>query len=1596
MIAFNTVLIAIEDPLSSDYSSFRSKFDIFFLAFYSAEFLLKVSAFGLIATKSSYFRDLWNLLDFVVVLTSWIDYSNAENLNLQVLRTFRILRTFKSISSLKGLRLIFIALLTSVKPLLAAFALFSLVISIFAIAGMQLWSGLLLKRCMDIETGFIYFGKVCGSYECGIEEKCVQSLENPNRGITNFDNFLSSSLVVYQCITLEGWIQIMYLTQDAFGALSLLYFLPLVFIGALIFLNLFMAIIKSTYSKAIIRVELNQQEDEIFRSLETQFLVNHFSDPTDSGANDISEIQFTVLPSKSRVANSVNDQSIPSFTLKYPLKSFKDMKSTLPNNKSFYQDQEHNEALKKLTLKHISCLFQRMNSTIRINKEVLRRINKGEKFESTSIMIKEFTMNIESATEVIPGYVQGSSHYLYKKHQDYSFTYIKPTDINEDLLKVWKNGKNQGLDEIEDNWSDFLKFQRLAERFDEVGAFSSIYFPTKSFCEQINQIESITKTVKGVWSGQDVQPYTNLLTIESLNNMKFRIWSKGILGHIQKLRHPFILIIDSKIYQIFILLSVITNTLVLSIDHYGISTESQDALTQINVIFTFIFVFEMSAKLLAYPPSKYFRDIMNYFDLSVVVLSLIEVYLLSNSAKSAISAFRAARIFRVFRMLRILRIAKIFRYVKSLAHLVKVIGISFSRYMYLGLLLLILLIIYSLIGMQIFAGKFETSRIMRSNFDNFHTSFVSTFQILSVENWQSILYLAMSSDVGYASCIFIISWIILGNYIILNLFLAILLESFSNSEVEEMVRLEKEKMFKGHSERMKRKVEEKMKLIEDLNSDSECEHSITKTNTVKINVMSSSGKSFLVFGLGNKLRQVCIKVSFSAYFEYFILVIICISSVKLAFDTYLDNESQLIKASDIIDYVFSAIFMLEFCIKTIGRGFISGEGSYLKDKWNYIDFVVVISSILDLAISTVSFSQIKVTRLLRTLRPFRYINYNNSMKVVVVALLQSIVAIFNVVFIQGIVLLMFAILGVSLLAGKLYNCSDDVSDSMANCVNSGYKWQPIWPNYDNVLNTLTTLIILSSEEGWPDIMNLAIDAKDIEKSLGYNENPMIAYFFIVFITISSFLFMNLFIGVVYEKFNEAKIHEQSLAASFLSKDQMIWVDMQKLILKTRAVKLTDTRPSLFLNKLSYKIYKNIIFQVFITLIIALNMLMMTFQYYGASKSLFFAIETLNLIFTSIFLLECVLKILALGSKGYFSSYSNIFDFCVVILSIIDIILTYVFGSVLLLLRRGPQMIRIIRVFRVSKFIRLFKSMQSLRNLIDIIAYSLPSIINVLTLLILIFFIYSIIGVNLFSSVNSGRIIDSDTNFENFGKAMLILFRCSTGEDWYNIMFDCGKAVNMLLAQVYFLSFITLVVFVMLNLFAMVIIHHYEDFERNNGNFKQIFMREVKKIRSIWNTYAKKSKGVRVHIDELISLVKELGEFSFSLDDTNEKVLRFLRAIDLTADEKGFVYYHQFLFALLRRKYLRRGLKMHLWKVVKNEERKTKAKIRKIVMNEKKIFEKEKEKEKELSYMERSTVSSYVRGRGHLRKVFEAWSKYVKKRAWSKEDSLDSIILSGKR
>ena len=325
-------------------------------------------------------------------------------------------------------------------------------------------------------------------------------------------------------------------------------------------------------------------------------------------------------------------------------------------------------------------------------------------------------------------------------------------------------------------------------------------------------------------------------------------------------------------------------------------------------------------------------------------------------------------------------------------------------------------------------------------------------------------------------------------------------------------------------------------------------------------------------------------------------------------------------------------------------------------------------------------------------------------------------------------------------------------------------------NFDNVFNAMLSLFILSTQENWPTIMYTIVDAND--SSVGPVEGNMRIFgyaYSIVFLFVGSYFLINLFIGVIFLEFTEAQKRE-SQARKFLSAGQQRWIIMQRLTFMTQP-DVSNVEPKQNWMKKFFRIINHTYFEIFIMIVIILNIVLMALVVEGSSDQYNAVLKNINLAFSSIFMAELVLKHLGLGFKRYWSSGWNRFDGFVVAASIVDILLDSLQQSSVSFLRVGPQLARVFRVLRVTRLFKLVKQFQGLQKIINTLIFSLPSLLNVGALLFLVYFIYAVLAYFLFKDIATGNLVDDRVHFRDFGTGILTLFRCSTGESWYVIMFD---------------------------------------------------------------------------------------------------------------------------------------------------------------------------------------------------------------------------------
>lgn len=257
----------------------------------------------------------------------------------------------------------------------------------------------------------------------------------------------------------------------------------------------------------------------------------------------------------------------------------------------------------------------------------------------------------------------------------------------------------------------------------------------------------------------------------------------------------FFYIVSSPLFNGFITLIIVWNTIVLAMSKYPEwDAGTTNTLQSFNLVFNIIFTVEMVAKLVGLGVRSYAKDPMNLFDAAIVIISLVEMILASLAGSDGgggpFSALRAFRLFRIF---------KVFRS-GDLRMLLESILLTVADIKDYTILLALFIYVCALMGMSFFAGsvKFdedgnvdhENGEPPRYNFDATANALVTVFEIIIGENWNAAMYDHMRS-VGHASSIYFVALVVGGNVIMLNLFLAILLGNFDRARASG----EKKKIF---------------------------------------------------------------------------------------------------------------------------------------------------------------------------------------------------------------------------------------------------------------------------------------------------------------------------------------------------------------------------------------------------------------------------------------------------------------------------------------------------------------------------------------------------------------------------------------------------------------------------------------------------------------------------------------------------------------------------------------------------------------------------------------------------------------------------------
>ncbi|CAH8493715.1 unnamed protein product [Heterobilharzia americana] len=1059
-ILANCIVLAMEMHLpSNDKTTLSEKLEqteTYFLIIFCVEALLKIVALGFLFHRKAYLRNIWNIMDFIVVVTGLLAYI-LPNLNQPAVRALRVLRPLKLVTGFESLQIVLKSIIRAMAPLLQISLLVLFAIIIFAIIGLEFYSGGFHMTCFDLynpdhlplslpnrptlapcslsNSSAIGTGAVPqGAFVCPLNYVCKGYWEGPNYGITSFDNIGYAMLTVFQCITMEGWTEIMYSTNDAFGdRFNYLYFVPLIILGSFFMLNLVLGVLSGEFAKERERVEKRRAFLKLRRQQQTEKEFNGYMD----------------------------------------------------------------------------------------------WIQKAEE-----VILAEDTTTAEERMRIITARRRAAKQRLKQAGKDASFN--------------------------ESNFED-----------------SELFAESKAHSSYGDLLRRRKERCQGCWRRE------------------------------KRIRYAIRRMVKSQPFYWAVIILVFLNTVCGAIEHHGQPAWLSTFLYYAEFVFLGLFIIEMLLKVYGLNIRIYSESSFNIFDCVVIIGSLFEIIwgFFHPDASFGISVLRALRLLRIF---------KVTRYWASLRNLVLSLLNSMRSIISLLFLLFLFILIFALLGMQLFGGDFNFDEGRPTqHFDTFVKALLTVFQILTGEDWNTIMYNGIRAQGGVTGggaiySVYFVLVMVFGNYTLLNVFLAIAVDNLANAQElteaeEEQAKLQEEIHLAEEATEMRSNVEmnnngnvrntqtagnfvntyHKSSIHDtDHTSDAKPDNltgmnqnrtgaqmdnfmfthmgnlnftSIESDDTAKLQSSQIHGKpvlpysSMFIFAPTNAIRRFCHFVVNLRYFDLFIMIVICASSIALAAEDPISEQSKRNTILEHFDYAFTGVFTIELILKVIDLGVVLHPDAIVV-FFALVAFVVRSATSLGrigTSTSAKNLNTIKSLRVLRVLRPLKTINRVPKLKFIKKCF-QHINCVLAFQFI-------FAVIAVQLFQGKFFYCNDVSKVTRDDCQGQfidfndrgvpflqNRTWRTRDFNYDNVIHAILTLFTVTTGEGWPAVLKNSIDSTVADRGPTPDFRQEMAIFYVVFFIVFPFFFVNIFVALIIITFQNQG--ENELIELDLDKNQKRCID----------------------------------------------------------------------------------------------------------------------------------------------------------------------------------------------------------------------------------------------------------------------------------------------------------------------------------------------------------------------------------------------------------------------------------------------------------------------
>ncbi|MEJ1285908.1 hypothetical protein NN561_016907 [Cricetulus griseus] len=1122
-IVVNTVFMAMEHyPMTEAFDAMLQAGNIVFTVFFTMEMAFKIIAFD----PYYYFQKKWNIFDCVIVTVSLLELSISKKGSLSVLRTFRLLRVFKLAKSWPTLNTLIKIIGNSVGALGNLTFILAIIVFIFALVGKQL------------------LGDDYGCRKDGIALWKGEQLR------WHMCDFFHSFLVIFRILCGE-WIENMWICMEV--------------------LNLFIALLLNSFSAdnltapeddgEVNNLQVALARIQAFGHRASQAISSYFSSRCRLRWPKV-EPQLGLKPSLGSpkvenhiAADSVNNAvgNLAKPALGGPKEDHRDFitdanvqaqrSRCLTSARLKGGDASPQPGLKEV-LPHLSqAQRRRCLTSARLKggaaspqqgpEKVLPHLSQAQRRRClTSARPKGGAASPQQGPE--EAHVQlvwnpwGKSTQMTLVHGRLDFWRGTLSRQQEQLPQVQSHedheapkspGSGMSSEDLAphlgERWKREAARQVPAEGMDDT---SSSEGSTVDCPDPEEILRKIPELADDLEEPEDcfTEGCTRRCPCCKVNTSKFP-WATG-----WQLRKTCYRIVEHSWFESFIIFMILLSSGALAFEDNYLDKKPRvkSMLEYTDRVFTFIFVFEMLLKWVAYGFKKYFTNAWCWLDFLIVNISLTS--LIAKILKySDVASLKALRTLRALRPLRALSRFEGMRVVVD-----ALVG-AIPSIMNVLLVCLIFWLIFSIMGVNLFAGKFSrcidtssnpftvvNSTIVNNgsechnqnhtghffwvnvkvNFDNVAMGYLALLQVATFKGWMDIMYAAVDSgeinsqprweDNLYMYLYFVV-FIIFGGFFTLNLFVGVIIDNFNQQK----------KKIRGQDIFM---TEEQKKYY----------------NAMK--KLGSKKPQKPIPRPLNKYQGFVFDIVTRQAFDIAIMVLICLNMITMMVETD-DQSEEKTKILGRINMFFVAVFTGECVMKMFAL-----RQYYFTNGWNVFDFIVVILSIGSLVFSAIlkslesyfSPTLFRVIRLARIGRILRLIRAAKGIRTLLFALMMSLPALFNIGLLLFLVMFIYSIFGMASFANVVEEAG---IDDMFNFKTFG--------------NSMLCLFQITTSAGWDGLLSPILNTgppycdPNLPNSNGSRGNcgsPAVGIlFFTTYIIISFLIVVNMYIAVILENFNVA-------------------------------------------------------------------------------------------------------------------------------------------------------------------------------------------------------------------------------------------------------------------------------------------------------------------------------------------------------------------------------------------------------------------------------------------------------------------------------------------